>query len=160
MARHLRENSSISGFSLAASSAPSAPRGARCAEPDPCQPQCRLRSAGPSPGDSRNGHTPRQGRRYSASAHLHQACAWEHSAVFPVVVRRSGRPAVRSAHTSDEPSRPPAGAARGLQVSPSNVLQHLLLERQISNQLLKPVVLLLEPFQPLRLVNTKATVFL
>ena len=56
--------------------------------------------------------------------------------------------------------RPPAGAARGLQFSLSNIPQHLLLQRQISNQLLQPAVLLLKLLEPLGLVNVKAAVLL
>src|SRR6188472_2086089 len=77
---------------------------------------------------SRSGHTRTPDRQFAGSAHLHRACARERNVAFPVAARRSGWPAARSDDTVAELSTPPAGAARGLQFSLSDIPQHLLFQ--------------------------------
>ena len=74
--------------------------------------------------------------------------------------RQSGRRGVPRGHISPECCRPPAGAARGLQVSRRNILEHLLLERQIGDKTLETDVFPLEILHPLRLIKLKPAVFL
>jgi diguanylate cyclase len=80
--------------------------------------------------------------------------------VFRGAGRRSGRRGVRRDRTSLECPRPPAGAVRGLQVSRGNVLEHLLLQRQIGDETLEADILPLQVLHPLRLIELKTTVFL
>jgi hypothetical protein len=61
----------------------------------------------------------------------------------------------------------PAAAAQGLQVlltlpfvSPCDILQHLFLKRQISDQFLQPAVLALKLLQSFGLINTKPTILI
>ena len=86
----------------------------------------------------------------------------------------NGRVTLRSARLADEPAgmafretvllpnaaRPPAGAVRGLQVSRGDILENLLLKRQIRHQPLQPGVLLLQILHPPRLIKLKPAVFL
>jgi hypothetical protein len=67
----------------------------------------------------------------------------------------SARPGAPRDRTYLECLRPPAGADRGLQVSRGNVLEHLLLERQIGNKTLGPNVFPLQGLQAPGLIKLK-----
>jgi hypothetical protein len=53
-----------------------------------------------------------------------------------------------------------AGAARGLQVSRDNVLEHLILKRESGNKALQTDVLPFQFLHPFRLIKFKPAVFL
>src|SRR5271169_1853945 len=99
-------------------------------------------------------------RQWPASAHLHQHGQWWCNAAFRAADRQFGRHDAPRDRTSRECVQRPAGAVRGLQVSRGNVLEHLLLKRQIGNKTLQANILALKVFHPLRLIDLKTAVFL
>src|SRR6187455_3047731 len=68
-------------------------------------------------------------RKEYGGLELHQLERCWRIAVFRGAGRQSGRPGVRRDRTYPGCLLPPAGAARGLQVSRCNVLEYLLLKR-------------------------------
>src|SRR5664279_2126889 len=82
------------------------------------------------------------------------------NAAFRVADRQSDRHDAPRDRTSSECVQRPAGAVRGLQVSRGNVLDHLLLKRQIGNKTLQADILALKLLHPLGLIDLKAAVFL
>src|ERR1017187_6578424 len=74
--------------------------------------------------------------------------------------RQSGRHNAPCDRTFPECVQLPAGAVRGLQVSRGDVLQHLLLKRQIGNKTLQADILAFQVLHPLRLIDLKTAVFL
>src|SRR5664280_819587 len=99
-------------------------------------------------------------QQWPASAHLHQHEQWWCNAAFRGADRQSGRLDAPRDRTSPECPQPPAGAVQGLQVSRGDVLEHLLLKRQIGHQTLKTNILALQVLHALCLIDLKAAIFL
>src|SRR5271169_3148085 len=91
---------------------------------------------------------------------LHQPGRWWCIVASRVAGRRSGRHDVPRDCTSPECPGLPGGAARDLQVSQGNVLEHLVLQRQIGNKALQTDVLPLQLLHPLGLIKFKPAVLL
>jgi hypothetical protein len=77
-----------------------------------------------------------------------------------VVGRQSVSLCVRSGDIYPERLQQPAGVAWILQVSLSNIVQNLILKRQVGDQLLQPNVLLLQLLQLPSLLDVQTSVFL
>ena len=95
-----------------------------------------------------------------SSTHPRRASALERISASHVVGRKSGHQCVRTGDIYTERHQQPAGVAWVLQVSLSNIVQNLFFKRQIGDQLLEPIVLLLQLLQLPGLLDVQTSVFL